>query len=93
MKEKKITESLIIKEEQLLSWTKEHHIPPLFSNTVLSTHSEKLMELKETSQVSQIGHMMLHNSVHSESVTYPSMVTIELLEITVPTSKIQLKIL
>jgi hypothetical protein len=84
---------LTIKEEQLLSWTKEHHIPPLFSNTVLLIHSEKLTELKETSQGSQIGHTMLHNSVHSESVTYPSMVTIELLEITVPTSKIQLKIL
>jgi len=93
MKEKKITESLITKEELLSFWTKQHHTLPLFSNMVLSTHSEKLMEPKETSQASQTGHMMLHNSVHSELVTYPSMVTIELLEITVLISKIQLKIL
>ena len=92
-KEKKIIENLTTKEEPLSFWTKENHTPLQYANTEHSTHSEQLMVLRECSQINQDGLMTHHPMVHSELVTYPSTDTIELLDQTVPTSRIQSKIL
>ena len=92
-REKKITESLIIKEEPLLFLIKVSHIPLLYFNMVLLIHSERPMELSESSQASQNGLMILQSLDHLESVTYRNMATINLSVQIQTISKIQLKIL
>ena len=93
MREKKIIENLITKEELLLFLTKENHTLHLLHNMVLLIHSEKRTELKDTLHRSQNGLMMHHSLVHSGSVTYLNMDTIKQLEQILTISKIQLKIL
>lgn len=92
-KERRIIESLITREEQLSSWTKESHTLPQSANTEHLTHSEPHMVPRDNSQTSQDGHTMLLHMEPSESVTYQSMGTIELLDQIVPTSRTQWKIL
>lgn len=93
MKERKIIENLTIKEELLLFWIRENHIPPPSANMALLTHSGRPMAPKDNFQTSQDGLMIHHPSVHSELVTYQSKATIEQSDQTAHTSKTQLKIL
>lgn len=93
MRERRIIESLITKEEQHWSWIKVTHIPHLFVSMEPLIHSERLTVQRDNSQTSQDGLTKHLNSVHSELVTYQSMATIKLLVLIAPTSRIQSKIL
>lgn len=92
-RERKIIESLITREELLLSWTKESHTLPQSANTEHLTHGEPRMVLRDNSQTSQDGLTMHHHMEHSELVTYQSTATIELLDQIVPISRTQWRIL